>query len=129
MARRASDRSISNVTHVIQGGVPETIAAYANEKGIDPIAMPTQGRTGIEEALTGSVTERASIPSVVKATERNVSVADAIREYAAANDVDLVVMGTHGRAGIERYLLGSVTEKVVRTVSIPVLTVPERESP
>jgi len=39
------------------------------------------------------------------------------------NDVDLVVIGTHGRTGIDRYLLGSVTEKIVRTAPVPVLTV------
>ncbi|MFC7079015.1 universal stress protein [Halorussus caseinilyticus] len=47
----------------------------------------------------------------------------AILDYAAAHDVDLVVMGTHGRTGIDRYLLGSVTEKVVRLSEAPVLTV------
>jgi nucleotide-binding universal stress UspA family protein len=46
-----------------------------------------------------------------------------ILDYAGANDVDLVVMGTHGRTGLDRYLLGSVTEKVVRTADVPVLTV------
>lgn len=48
---------------------------------------------------------------------------EAILEYADANDVDLVVMGTRGRTGIERYLLGSVTEKVVRLSDAPVVTV------
>ena len=52
----------------------------------------------------------------------------AILEYAGENDVDLIVMGTHGRTGFDRYLLGSVTEKVVRTSKIPVLTVPMRGS-
>ena len=46
-----------------------------------------------------------------------------ILEYADENDIDLVVMGTHGRTGIERYLLGSVTEKVVRMSDAPVVTV------
>jgi nucleotide-binding universal stress UspA family protein len=36
---------------------------------------------------------------------------------------DLVVMGTHGRHGIERVLLGSVAEKIIRTSPVPVLTV------
>ncbi|WP_336000700.1 universal stress protein [Halorientalis halophila] len=48
---------------------------------------------------------------------------DAIRTYADENEIDLVVMGTHGRSGIDRYLLGSVAEKVVRTSTVPVLTV------
>jgi nucleotide-binding universal stress UspA family protein len=41
-----------------------------------------------------------------------------------AERVDLVVMGTHGRSGFERLFLGSVTEKVLRTTHVPVLTVP-----
>lgn len=46
-----------------------------------------------------------------------------ILNYIEANDIDLVVMGTHGRTGLRRYLLGSVTEKVVRLSDVPVLTV------
>lgn len=46
-----------------------------------------------------------------------------ILEYAEANDIDLMVVGTHGRTGIGRYLLGSVTEKIVRLSDVPVLTV------
>ncbi|WP_435181785.1 universal stress protein [Halorussus sp. AFM4] len=46
-----------------------------------------------------------------------------ILEYADDNDVDLIVMGTHGRTGLDRYLLGSVTERVVRKSDVPVLTV------
>lgn len=45
-----------------------------------------------------------------------------ILEYAEEN-VDLVVMGTRGRSGIDRYLLGSITEKVVRTADVPAFTV------
>jgi len=46
-----------------------------------------------------------------------------IVEYAEGEDCDLVVMGTHGRGGIDRLLLGSVAEGVVRACSVPVLTV------
>jgi nucleotide-binding universal stress UspA family protein len=47
----------------------------------------------------------------------------AILEAARDEDVDLIVMGTHGRTGLDRYLLGSVTERVVRQAEVPVLTV------
>lgn len=44
--------------------------------------------------------------------------------YAVENGTDLIVLGTHGRTGFERFMLGSVTEKVVRKARCPVLTVP-----
>lgn len=46
-----------------------------------------------------------------------------IRTYVTEHDVDLVVMGTHGRTGLDYFLLGSVTEKIIRSVDVPVLTV------
>jgi nucleotide-binding universal stress UspA family protein len=49
--------------------------------------------------------------------------ASAITDYANDADIDLIVLTTHGRSGIERLLLGSVTEKVLRTSDIPVLIV------
>ena len=48
--------------------------------------------------------------------------APTIVEYAEQYDYDLIIMPTHGRQGVSRYLLGSVTEKVVRLASVPVLT-------
>jgi nucleotide-binding universal stress UspA family protein len=48
-----------------------------------------------------------------------------IVQYADENDIDVIVMGTRGRQGVDRYLLGSVTERVVRTADQAVLTVDE----
>jgi nucleotide-binding universal stress UspA family protein len=49
--------------------------------------------------------------------------AASIVEYAEAHDIDLIVMGTHGRGGLSNLLMGSVAERVVRTAPCPVLTV------
>src|SRR6266498_1556444 len=46
-----------------------------------------------------------------------------ILETAKTQQVDLIVMGTHGRTGLQHVLLGSVAEKVVRLASCPVLTI------
>lgn len=46
-----------------------------------------------------------------------------ILKFADENAIDLIVMGTHGRSGIEHLLAGSVTERVVRTSKCPVLTI------
>jgi nucleotide-binding universal stress UspA family protein len=50
--------------------------------------------------------------------------ADQIVEFVKEQGADLVVMGTHGRKGVSRVLLGSVAERVVRTSPVPVLTIP-----
>lgn len=66
------------------------------------------------------------------ATEAGVPVEGALLEgtpsreivrYAEKRDCDLIVIGTHGRGGIDRLLLGSVAERVVRTSPIPVLSI------
>ncbi|MDR7418654.1 MAG: universal stress protein [Armatimonadota bacterium] len=49
---------------------------------------------------------------------------DAILERASRDDVDMVVMGTHGRTGISRLLMGSVAEGVLRRAPCPVVVVP-----
>jgi nucleotide-binding universal stress UspA family protein len=50
---------------------------------------------------------------------------ETIQSYVDENDVDMVVMGTHGRSGFDRIVLGSVTEHVVRTADVPVVTARE----
>ena len=49
--------------------------------------------------------------------------ADAIVRLAQTEEVDMIVMGTHGRRGLSRLLMGSVAEAVVRAAPCPVLTV------
>jgi nucleotide-binding universal stress UspA family protein len=71
----------------------EALAERARERGLDAVAVV---KTGIP--------------------------AEKIVEYADGN-ADAIVMGTHGRSGMRRVLLGSVTDKVVRTSSVPVVTV------
>ena len=53
----------------------------------------------------------------------------AIVEYARVEDIDLIVIGTHGRGALAHLVMGSVAERVVRFAPCPVLTVrhPERE--
>ena len=49
--------------------------------------------------------------------------AECILSEAARLAADLIVLGTHGHSGLDRLLLGSVAEHIVRTASVPVLTV------
>jgi nucleotide-binding universal stress UspA family protein len=60
---------------------------------------------------------------IVRAQRRGISPATVILEYADEQDVDLIIVGTHGRRGLRHLLLGSVAEEVVRLAERPVLTV------
>ncbi|MFN7983126.1 MAG: universal stress protein [Vicinamibacterales bacterium] len=53
--------------------------------------------------------------------------AEEIVKYAQAEQIDLIVLGTHGRPGVAHFLMGSVAEKVVRTAPCPVLTLRNHE--
>ena len=92
-------------------------------------AEPSTVLTGLAEeegrAALETVRERARAAGVdVAATATDGPPVRVILEYAEDNEIDLVVMGTRGRSGLERQLLGSVTENVVRHADVPVCCVP-----
>jgi nucleotide-binding universal stress UspA family protein len=65
--------------------------------------------------------ENRSVDSKV-AIERGIPHKE-IKVYADEEEIDMIVMGTQGRTGLDRMLLGSVAEKVVRSADVPVMTV------
>lgn len=122
------------------GATEEAFAVAANNDAtlhvlfvVDETAGPLNVRGGDErferaeaegEKLVNEVAERATqagVENVVCAVEQGTP-DETILEYAAEN-ADLIVMGTHGRSGLDRHLLGSVTENVVRRSDVSVLTV------
>ena len=51
-----------------------------------------------------------------------------IVSYAQSADMDIIILGAVGRTGLDKFLLGSVAEKVVRSSKIPVLTIPRERT-
>lgn len=85
-------------------------------------------RAGANEILERSA-DRArtdSVESVTTTLERG-TVHEEVLEYVETHDVDLIVVGTRGRTNLDRYLLGSVAEKLVRSAPVPVMTVREAD--
>lgn len=76
-----------------------------------------EGEAALEAAERQASTDRIETALVEGPPSRE------IVEYATQSGCDLIVMGTHGRGGLNRLLLGSVAERVVRSSSIPVMTV------
>lgn len=83
----------------------------------------TELREDAEEA-TGFVREKAEAAGL-EFHERHAGGQphDVIADYAEDNDIGLIVMGSHGRAGVRRALLGSVTERTLRSTHVPILVV------
>jgi nucleotide-binding universal stress UspA family protein len=65
---------------------------------------------------------RAQLPAA-RAKHLHGYPASQISEFAETNGIDLVLVGTHGRRGPSRWLLGSVAEKIVRSCPVPILVV------
>ncbi|USZ67801.1 universal stress protein [Halorussus salilacus] len=87
-------------------------------EGIDDV-LHEEGEAALERVET--IADEYDVPVASRLLEGTPS--RRIVEYAEGEDCDLVVMGTHGRGGIDRLLLGSVAEGVVRACTVPVLTV------
>jgi nucleotide-binding universal stress UspA family protein len=80
------------------------------------------------EKMAESVASQARAAGLDAVTEvREGFAARTLLDYAEENDVDVVAMGTAGRTGLDRYLLGSTTERVIRHSDVPVLAVNARE--
>lgn len=94
--------------------------AYTYE---DVILWPAdQLRTAAEDELDAAVRRvRERFPRITSRLSSG-SPSELIVEHARATPTDLIVMGTHGRRGVSRVLLGSVAEKIVRLSPVPVLT-------
>ena len=85
-------------------------------------ALETEAHNAIRAVETHIEKSTASL-SVTTAVRRG-SPHETIRTYAAQQAVDVIVMGTTGRSGLNRLLLGSTTERVLRTTTRPLLAVP-----
>ncbi|MFC7135395.1 MULTISPECIES: universal stress protein [Salinibaculum] len=100
--------------------------AYSGEPGSDPPAdfLETVERAGTE--AIEAVAERFEAAGVdAKTVVMEGRASNGILSYAEDNDIDAVIMGTHGRSRLDRFLLGSTTERVIRRSDLPVIAVPE----
>ncbi len=87
--------------------------------------LDARGQDAVDSVAT-KIEDSAPDLTVETAVERTSSfegAAAGVREYVEENDVDLVVMGSHGRSNLQRQLIGSVASTVLRTVDVPVLVV------
>ncbi len=110
-----------HLLHVVQdlvAMVPEPGLAFP-PPGDYMVELQESAERALDQLLERDWTQGKSI---VKSTRQGPPFLEIIR-YAKENEIDLIVLGTHGRSGLAHALLGSVAEKVVRKAPCPVLTV------
>ncbi len=96
------------------------------ETGDGPIYVDEQWdiRKAQAERYLKAIAERPECKQIKMSTVVETGpVAETIMEYALKNNIDIIVMATHGRTGFKRWSFGSVAEKVVRGADRPVLLV------
>lgn len=123
-----SERSMAALEHAVELASPRVTVHLLSVVDVTPIEIAEPVRTQFEAAARTIVSDGEDVARAagVEHVETEVPVgapADQIRSYADDVDADLVAVGTHGRRGVDRLLLGSVAERVLRTASVPVLTV------
>ncbi len=110
------------LVHVYQAAniaLPGATAISVERTLIDELGK--QSQKALDEALSKL---RARAPNLqVNAHLLEGTAADTIVSFAEKVGASMIVVGTHGRRGFQRFLLGSVAERLVRTSPIPVLTV------
>ncbi|MSO84129.1 MAG: universal stress protein [Acidobacteria bacterium] len=101
------------------------VAAYAPGTTMHPsVAMTPMDRDALLALMRRFAEDEAGADRPIQCETCEGAAAAETLARAKALPADLIVMGTHGRSGFERLLLGSVTEKVLRKASCPVLSVP-----
>lgn len=124
-------------------GVKEVVFVRASEPVYLPIGAITDGANVFTEAdaektrkqldasnksaakdYLDQVASRVKLDGVEVQTEvLSGNVAQSLADYATNNDFDLIVIATHGRSGVSRWVWGSVADRLIRSACVPVLMV------
>lgn len=113
-----------HVVHVIEN----VLAYYGSEAGFALADVERNIERSVQKDLDAAIAANGDGPlNAIAVVERASNVAHALTEYARQQAIDLIIVGTHGRGAVSRFLMGSVAERVVRSAPCPVLTVRAEE--
>ena len=109
------------LVHVVSPVVPVPGDAYISPKMYDDLTESARGFAQKQLDKLVAQVKKARVKSRAFVLEG--APAEEIVRFARGRRVDLIVMGTHGRAGLAKLFVGSVADRVVAAASCPVLTV------
>lgn len=106
---------------------------------VEPVDIPTRGKIALSEDDLKAINSEAKkeahdyLSNIAQRLDRDGvkarlvimtgKPAESLVDYIDSNDIDLVIMATHGRSGLTKWFFGSIAEKIMRAVEIPVLLV------
>jgi len=112
---RQFDAEVRAIHVVDRGDLPADVEAEAASE------LTSQGEAALSKIEVSAVD--AGVDSTTDLVETTGSIHREIVEYALDHGADAIVMGTHGRTGVDQHVLGSVAERTIRVAPMPVLTV------
>lgn len=115
------------VDSVYLTGLPEEDLITKSEMILEEESKKVTSR--VEEIIHELEEEKGSDAKEIKLSTRTVegNAADVILKLSEKEDIDLIVIASSGKHMLDRFLLGSVTEKTVRHTKVPILVIPNKE--
>jgi universal stress protein A len=116
-------QAVVDVVHVVEPGIlatPDSLGAMALAESTTPFVQQ------IDEALALRAAKATAARLVCQTNSLQGAPAQELVRHAEKTGADLIVVGTHGRTGLEHVVLGSVAERVVQHAHCPVLVIPLR---
>ena len=125
---RATPVALSHVTAIAHRYKSKVYLAHVITSEMYPFLSPEALTQAFEDSQLYAKNQLAGLSTQLDGIQHESllghgEVTDALTEMIKRHDIDLVVVGTHGRRGIKRFLLGSVAEEIFRSSPCPVLTV------
>jgi nucleotide-binding universal stress UspA family protein len=120
---KASVQLVHVVDKLVFAPTVETARAMADMQKM----LRTSGRKILEDAQSAASGQGVSVDAVIREIVGG-RVAEAVTAQASRWRADLIVIGTHGRRGFNRLMMGSDAEQVVRTAPVPVLVIRARSA-
>jgi nucleotide-binding universal stress UspA family protein len=118
--------SLSHEYEAVRGGGNESPTAV--EYALDMARQLTANRqTRAEAYLKATAARLEENGTQVETSVLQGSILENMTDFVAENGIDLIVMSTHGRGGLQRFFVGSVTDRVIRSSHVPVLAIPPKD--
>ena len=115
------------VDSVYLTGLPEEDLITKSEMILEEESKKVTSR--VEDIIKKIEEEKGSESKQIKVTTKTIegNAADVILKVSESDDIDLIVIASSGKHMLDRFLLGSVTEKTVRHTKVPILVIPNEE--